>query len=241
MQGNKNKLKLPKYDFIISFGESCFTAILLRKLGLRIMSGPFDWCVGATFEERVNIFLNDFRDYFNKEDFEFKNIDASGKAAYLNKRTKITYNHDFPKDVDFDVSYPQIYEKYQRRIVRSLDKIKKSKNTLIVYIELPISNGGVLSNEELITISEKLDKNIDILYVKHNPTLEKGEVLLQRISEKVIFIECYNKSYDINAPLFANNFDNSKLCFKGINVKNRFFNVLFYKFSKNLKKIKEYR
>lgn len=62
------------YDFVLPFGEVCFTATLLRKMNLRIMACPLDLVYGSNFVNRFNIFLNDFKNFFNKEETIYKQI-----------------------------------------------------------------------------------------------------------------------------------------------------------------------
>ena len=36
------------YDAVCSLGQWCATAMLMKKLGLRSWSGPFDWFLGRS-------------------------------------------------------------------------------------------------------------------------------------------------------------------------------------------------
>ena len=95
------------YDCVFSFGEGCLCASILSKLGLRHFSSPFDWMYGATFEERMNILLNNFDNFLNKEDMVFVGQRDNPEPCdiYFNKRTQICFNHDFPLNVPLEKSF----------------------------------------------------------------------------------------------------------------------------------------
>ena len=57
-----------KYDIIYSIGRDCACAMYMKQANLRACSGPFDWLTNANFETRIDLILNDFQDFINKND-----------------------------------------------------------------------------------------------------------------------------------------------------------------------------
>ena len=121
-----------KYDVIYSIGNNCGCAMYLNMLGLRIASGPFDWVTGAnSLEERINIILNDFNRFIDKDDLICLNRGVHNNISYSNKYNDLIFMHDFDKNCLFDDMYPKVKEKYDRRIQRFIDNIKSKKVLLI--------------------------------------------------------------------------------------------------------------
>lgn len=115
------KVNNKKYDFVVSFGENCLSAILLNRTKLRKFSGPFDWVLGPDFTARTKLFCNGFEDYFNKEDLVFMGNYVQNQIkhdVYLNRKTGIKFLHDFQYEGDFEAEYPALKAKYDRRIKR---------------------------------------------------------------------------------------------------------------------------
>jgi hypothetical protein len=104
--------KKSSYDCIFAIGAHCPTADLLKSAGLRSFSGPFDWVAGLDMEGRFEIFVNEFADYFNKEDLRLiDNKKDKRMAVYKNVRTGLVFPHDFRSDVDFETAYKLVKEK----------------------------------------------------------------------------------------------------------------------------------
>lgn len=220
----------------------------MKKLGLRNFSGPFDWLFGATITERVDLIISEFNNYFNKEDLIFngQRIDRKPNDIYYNKRTKITFNHDFPLNSLLNTVYPKIKEKYNRRTSRIISILKSKKPTLIVFIELPNeTTNGIKTSEELNELLTKLqikfsNNNIDILYIKHDEEMKDGEFTINKINKNITIGSCFNKNRKNNSPM---NVDNVKVFFKDIKyanqkinkIKNYIFN--FLNFKKKFRKI----
>ncbi|MDR2526924.1 MAG: papain-like cysteine peptidase [Rickettsiales bacterium] len=149
--------KKTTYDCVFSLGSGCFTAYALRKAHLRKFSAPYDWVYGCTLEKRISFLINGFKDFFNKEDFELLEIKSKGTKLrrvdgilmvpgrhYRNKRTGLSYPHDFEQDGDFDMKFSLTKSKYEKRIQRLLDKINNGKNILMVYTETHCEGSGAV-------------------------------------------------------------------------------------------------
>ncbi len=157
-----------KYDFAFSLGATCPSTEVLRKLFLQHASFPFDWLFGSTFLGRIDILLDHFEHWLDIEDLEKKYTEANiSKDAYYNKRTGITFNHDFPAGVPLAESLPLVVEKYRRRIDRLFYEIERANSILVLWTEAPHLPAQV-TDEMLIEGQRKLqaqypNKIIDIV------------------------------------------------------------------------------
>ena len=233
---------MKQYDCIFSLGEACFIAIALKKNGLRMFLGPFDWMYGSNFKTRCDILISKFDNYFNKEDLEFKEYrEANKMVTYRNTRTDIHYNHDFHSDLPFDYEYDIVKEKYERRINRLLKIISKAKKVLICYGDLANTKGGASSDNEIIECVKKLNEvyapaQIDMLYIRHNPKMKDGEVVCESVSDNVIIANTYSQNREPNN--YLGNDVSLKNVLKNIKIKSK-TTMSFSKIWKKIYKIKE--
>lgn len=180
-----------KFDIVISIGEDCACATYLRKFNLRKKSFPFDWLTGADFNTRIELLLNEFQDFLNRNDFEI-NEKARKSAAlkderntsYINLKSGFLFHHDFRSDVPFDEMLTYVQEKYSRRISRMYDLIKARPYVLFVF-KNKTSN---LPNEDYTKAQEKLalkfSKPVYILILENNDSANniiKEELLSKNV------------------------------------------------------------
>jgi len=194
-------LKIPvytirKYDTVMSVGAACFVPDVLKDLKLRDFSGPFDWMHGSDVVSRLTFIKNRFKNYFDFDDFEYVGLNPdNGKAVYKNKRSGIIYNHDFPTGNFKDV-FPDVKEKYSRRIRRVLKHLDSNEKILLVYSELG-NTGDKEATQKLINeINTKYSANIDLLYINHKNSIElKKYIKPKRISEHLIYAEYHYSKF----------------------------------------------
>jgi len=171
-------VKRTAYDCVFSLGEGCFTAQALKNSRLRKFSGPFDWVGRSTFEKRIEFLTDDFRNFFNKEDFDFVLADhRNGAHSYANKRTGIFHIHDFSAKENFDSEFPAAKEKYERRINRLLNLIKSANRVLAVYVD--VKGARYRTDEEVMGLFSKLrnkfGEKMDLFYVRPNDELKPNQ------------------------------------------------------------------
>lgn len=197
------------YDLIFSLGEACSCTQSLRKSKLQVFSYPLDWLFGTDFIGRCKLLASHFERFLEKEDLEYTySVRSISCDAYYNKYNDLTFNHDFKMGVKLDDSFPEVKEKYTRRINRLLTKINKSKKVLIVYIEVPIKEHVVIPDETLLMgvdiIQNKFkNSNINLLYLSHSSS--KNEV--QKINDSVCRIQWNYKSKNKNDLDYVVDFD----------------------------------
>ncbi len=197
----KTSKQKDEYDLIFSLGELCSCTQTLRMTGLQLFSYPFDWLGGSSFMGKCQILATRFARYIDREDLEFSYEERSIRCrAYHNKHNDIIFNHDFPKELSLDESYPQVREKYDRRIRRLLSSIEGSADVLIVWIEAPITNHVVLDRQEIIE-GYNLIRNafpgtsIDMLYIAREKE-PSDEYLTPNVRRIALDYKDYNSEFD---------------------------------------------
>lgn len=159
-----------EYEFIVSLGAACACSDIIRNCELQEFSYPFDWVYGSSLKERIQLIVNDFKDWFNKEDFQKigQRLNPEPCDIYENKKTNIVYNHDFDLGITFEQAFSIAQARYKRRTDRMLKNIENSKDILFLYIDLPTQKNPYTFDylTECISILQKKypNKNITIKY-----------------------------------------------------------------------------
>lgn len=128
-----------KFDLIFSLGEDCACSSYLRRFNLQEYSYPFDWLTRANFFVRIDLLLNEFQGFLNKENLvkldksTFKGQKDEKNDYYWCKKTDFNFYHDFDNKIPFDESFKLVKTKYQRRIQRLYKEIKSAQNILIIW------------------------------------------------------------------------------------------------------------
>lgn len=207
-----------KYDFIVSIGEACICSESLRKSLLQIKSFPFDWLFSHDILTNIDIILNGFQDFLNKDFLEQYSVnkvsdDNSRNWSYIYKNTKYQFKfvHDFKYDVDFEESYPNVVKKYQRRIDRFYKSIEDARSILFVYIERPKTDNQIQNLDLLVEYQKKLeekfpDKNIDILYFRMDWDRKYKDRIEKQLSEHITFCQFYYSKYPFEVPKIVGNY-----------------------------------
>ena len=128
---------LKPYDYVISLGEKCFVAQTLENLGARAFSGPFDWLeifyngTGGGVLERMDMIINKFQHFFDKDDFT--SVYEGDWRLFATTRTNLSFRHEFSQTDEFDQKFKDVATKYARRCNRMLDILHSGARILLVY------------------------------------------------------------------------------------------------------------
>lgn len=209
-----------KYDVIFPIGEDCHCSIALRRAKLQLLSFPADW-IGLKPEDgpkthfcpraRVDAILADFDRWFEKEDFRFLSQTEGHPAAYENTRTGWLFYHDFAAFTPFDVAYPPVREKYDRRTARFLSLLGEAKSMLFVQLDRPTQSCPTTLEEFAdwhTRLSEKFSgKTVDGLLIRLNKGYSAAHPLEQEVAKGMTLLE-FDYSHDIpNKPRYQPDFD----------------------------------
>ncbi len=194
------------FDVVYSIGLNCACARDLGRMGLRTQSGPFDWNWQVGFYERFDMMVSRFDSFIEKEDlylFQDKNPESGARCdSYKNRRTGFLHSHDFPAGIPLDESYPEVREKYQRRINRMLSFLDNpDKRVLLVWVgPTPVDE-----NNDTARVAEFCQRVIDcygdhvhFLLIEGNDDLTPGKIEYKRLNENV---ELY--TYHSAPPYFS--------------------------------------
>ena len=182
-----------KYSLYVSLGAACSCSETLRRHGLQLFSYPLDWCCGSSFLTRIQCLIDGYRNFFNKEDFQFVGPGNSIHDTYKNTRTGIIFKHDFAVDVPFDSQYPALAQKYERRINRLLKQLEQADTVCFVYMcipaeHTPVPDAELLQGYHLLQESFK-GKEIGLVYLFNNGAElpQKTDVFLTAGVRKICF------------------------------------------------------
>lgn len=100
------------FDNFISLGWFCGMTASLAKCGFRNGSYPFDWYF-SDFKSILHFIDTDFSDFMVRKNLRKV---TDNPFTFEDIKYNLRFNHDIK--ADFDQEYPDIYEKYLRRINR---------------------------------------------------------------------------------------------------------------------------
>lgn len=227
-----------KYDLCFGIGENCDMSFALRRRGLQIASYPFDWLANSEFEKDLDIVLNEFDKFFEKEDLEKLEGESINRSAkYMNKRNNLHFVHDFPLESNFEDYYDSVRIKYEKRSKRLLTNIKNSKRVLIAFVlhrDNPLQNVLDVVSKYKSLLNDKYPNVVfDFIYIMN--TQEQDYTYENRKLNLKVFAKPFadkEKVYNILGIKFAfKNFEIDK-CLDNCSLKKTFRdqwnNFVFY-------------
>lgn len=188
------------FDIIYSIGTDCACAMYMKKCGMRKTSGPLDWITKPDFMTRINLICNYFEGFLEKENMRQLVVDRQGlndvnNDSYEDINTGFKFYHDFKRDGNFDKSYLQVKEKYNRRIIRFYNLIDKSKRVLFIFY----NQENITTNEQIILAYEKLykkfGKKIYLLVIEHCENMSMNDIKYMAINEHIDKYELFTREY----------------------------------------------
>lgn len=181
---------------------ACSCSQALRYANRQFLSFPFDWVAPDTHDRRhlvhdlparARYVVDGFRDWLRFEDLRFvAPHETNGKDIYLNVRTGLIFNHDFPAGRPLRETFPEVAGKYRRRIDRLIGLIRRSRNVLLVRIERP-DLPDVTPEDDCIRARQILadgfpGTSFSLLQLVCNSSILPSNHRQERINEKIIRI-----------------------------------------------------
>lgn len=178
------------YDAVFSLGDLCLTSIQLKKNNLRPFSGVLDWMASPSLSNVNRLLQNRFVGFMDLPNLRIIGYANDQFICVSDDGYQIVSNHDFAvgkNTLSHLGGYPEVREKFDRRIRRFLEKMETSQRILFVRTE-----GSFEEVLELESILSGMVKNdFRILLVNHsnvNSMVEKHWPL-----EKVCVVELPNQ------------------------------------------------
>lgn len=195
-----------KYDIIYSIGTDCACAGYLKKYNLRNCAGPFDWLTRASFETRMNLIANDFKDFFNIKDIKLLSLGKNEPINqhmnnYKNIRHDFYYYHDFPAAMSFENAFIEAKEKYNRRIKRFMEDLKNKEKVLLIYHAHSEITKNSTIKELCNKVCEKYQKQIDFVILENDDTKGIDEFEEVKVSDNIIKYRFQSEAKDSNGNI----------------------------------------
>lgn len=189
-----------KYDNYISLGYFCEIAQDLEKMGLRNTSSPFDWGI-SFFPNVIDAIANRFEGFL---DYDNLSQNELNRAHYHEDRYHFYFFHDFNKYKKLDKQYPEVKEKYWRRINRFLNLIEKP-TLFIRYIstEELDENGNSI---ELTWIESNYEYILSVLrfYNCENDIIFIGDETAKSDIIEIYQVKCDEEDKVSRSPIYNN-------------------------------------
>jgi hypothetical protein len=155
------------YDAIFSLGDLCLASIQLRKNNLRPFAGVLDWMGSPSLSNVNRLLRNRFVGFMDLPNLRIIGYANEKFICVSDDAYHIVSNHDFEADkntLSHLATYPEVKEKFDRRIQRFLEKIATSQRVLFVRTEGTFEE--VLELESIL--SEMVKNDFRILLVNHS-------------------------------------------------------------------------
>lgn len=158
------------FSNFISLGCACPTASSMSKYALRSWSGPFDWLVTEQFDKVLYYMENGFEGFLEKENLErFK----GSPLKFQDKKSGFVFLHD--QEYPFEDRFGELKQKYQKRIDRFMEEIRKPTcflRSVIASDELSY----IAKNTEYINqiIKRKNSSNELVLLIHREADIQEG-------------------------------------------------------------------
>ncbi len=134
-----------KYDEVISLGNNCYAKMYTeRYLHISKETDFFDY-IGSPMWSIVELFKNDFTNLYKKEEYEMLQAWIDASASYVtNTRYNLKFRHDFVDYPIKETTFIHFKNKYERRKIRLMNKIRNLKKILFIRLEEQITNKNIL-------------------------------------------------------------------------------------------------
>lgn len=178
------------YDAIFSLGDLCLASIQLKKNNLRPYSGVLDWMGSPQLSDVNRLLMNNFIGFMELENLSLVG-DANEEMLLVSDNVyHILSNHDFSKahnTYTHLATYPEVKQKFDRRIQRFLEKTDHCQSSLFVRTE-----GNFQDVYDLQVVLSGLVRNdFRILLINHAPV--SGIVELDWPLDKVCALQLPNQ------------------------------------------------
>ena len=155
------------YDAIISLGNLCLPSLQLEKNDLRTYAGVLDWMGSPSLSDVNRLLKNRFIGFMELPYMRIGGYATEGRLWVKDEVYNIVSNHDFYADqnsLTHLATYPEVKEKFDRRIKRFFEQAASCKKILFIRTE-----GDLEEAKELQNILSKIIKHdFRVLQVRHS-------------------------------------------------------------------------
>jgi hypothetical protein len=185
-----------KFDNIIPLGDNCAISIILKELGLRTKSYPFDWILHVGPNPTYSIIEHNIKLFLELLEIgDIENITNKLLGDYIDENNKINGDFIFPHETG---SKEYIKNKYLRRFQRLYNDVidKNNNNLFIIITRCFLVDGNIINNlyDKLIDINT----NNKIIFVSG---FEQNIIQKSNLEYKYIFYDG-TKGFEPNHTIF---------------------------------------
>jgi hypothetical protein len=177
------------YDGIFSLGDLCLASFQLQKNNLRLYSGVLDWMGSPQLSDVNRLLMNRFYGFMELENLRVVGNANEEMLLVLDEAYQFLSNHDFSNTQNTHThlaTFPEVKQKFNRRVQRFLDKLDNSQRILFIRTE-----GSFQDVYELQTILKDIVRHdFRILLINHAPV--SGIVELDWPLDKVCAVQLPN-------------------------------------------------
>jgi hypothetical protein len=174
------------YNAIFSLGDLCLASIQLQNSNLRPYSGVLDWMGSHQLSDVNRLLMNRFAGFMDEENLRVVGDANEEMLLVSDDNYHILSNHDFSSFQNTHThlsAYPEVKQKFNRRIQRFLEKMESCERILFVRTE-----GDFQDVYDLQTILTGLVRqDFRILLINHAPV--SGIMELDWPLEKVCAVQ----------------------------------------------------
>lgn len=177
------------YNAIFSLGDLCLASLQLQRRGLRPYSGVLDWIASLNLSDVSRLLQNRFVGFMEMPNLRIIGYATDKYICVSDDAYHMVSNHDFEttKNSLYHLGgYPEVKQKYDRRINRFLEKVNTCKRILFVRTEGTYDEALELQS----VLSDLVKHDFRVLIVNHAPVM--GVVEQNWPLEKVCAIELPN-------------------------------------------------
>jgi len=191
--------------FLVPLGSNCSTTkILIDVLKLRLERNPFEWNTCNNLKKVIDLLKNKFDNFLRKDQIPI--MSSNEEFAFKNDYDML-FNHEAQKNSEnnkWEINEKirdEIFEKYNRRILRTLQKINEAEKIIFFrfvpeYYFVPegnIHNFPKKTNKEnQDTLNELKNiyrkKNIECIYVNNIEQMQNFINYINSLKENNTFI-----------------------------------------------------
>ncbi|MFP3844909.1 DUF1796 family putative cysteine peptidase [Priestia filamentosa] len=162
---NLNGIK-GNYDAIFSLGDLCLAALQLRKHNLRPFAGVLDWVASPSLSNVNYLLKHRFVGFMELKNLKAVSYISDLDILVVDEVHNIAFNHDFKTDkntLSYLGGFPEVKAKYNRRILRFLEKVSTGKKILFIRTEATLPEATELE----ATLSKIVKHDFRVLIVNH--------------------------------------------------------------------------
>lgn len=226
-----NSLFNKRFDLVLPIGAGCPTAISLGHCKMRLASSPFDWIKFEKRESMIELFERRFSDFMQLEDLVEVDANSTNRIVH-NQRWTYCSVHDFSLEKSLDAETQDVAEKYNRRIMRLLNRLDSGCEVLLLWMDYPKEENAI-PEEELREMLGRIQRayslsSFSLLYLHNDNNKSYVDRTEKFVTDKIIRCSFRYDAMNLERA-YAVEEDLVVLVLNRVALTNKFFNPKSYR------------